>query len=373
VAIRAAADRVTDWAGFRRVVKRQRVAGLVANGLTAAAIPVPTEILAALKSDTLASVRQSLDFAAEAGRLQGLLQRDGISVLFFKGVSLAMLAYGKLGIRHAKDMDLLVEPADVERASILLAAAGYVRIRPAPAVTGARLQAWYRLARDTEWAHRQTGRQVELHWDLAHVQGLLGKHHGLAVPHQDVVLSPGLSLRTLGDDALLLYLCVHGAGHAWCRLKWLADVGALLASRTGPEIDRLYRQADAQGSGRAFGQALLLCARLFGTSLPSGLARRLQRDPILRCLAWLALSAMTRGKAEVEIYDLPFGTTLISVSRLLITSNLSNLAQELFRLSVNADDTVNLPLPRPLHFLYPLLRLPLWLRRRIRHRGFSAR
>jgi hypothetical protein len=34
----------------------------------------------------------------------------------------------------------------------------------------------------------------------------------------------------LGEDDPVAYLCMHGALHWWSRLKWLADVNALIAT-----------------------------------------------------------------------------------------------------------------------------------------------
>ena len=44
---------------------------------------------------------------------------------------------------------------------------------------------------------------------------------------------------TLADEPLYAYLCVHGASSAWFRLKWIADLNALLAGRTAEEIAAL--------------------------------------------------------------------------------------------------------------------------------------
>ena len=85
---------------------------------------------------------------------------------------------------------------------------------------------------------------------------------------RDVLLTDTTGLRTLGDEDLFAYLCMHGALHWWNRLKWLADVNALLASTPEDNIERLVRAAEARGTGRAAAQALLLCRRLWGRPSP---------------------------------------------------------------------------------------------------------
>lgn len=54
-----------------------------------------------------------------------------------------------------------------------------------------------------------------------------------------VPLTNTIGLRTLGDEDLFAYLCIHGALHWWNRLKWLADVNAMLASTPKGGVSRL--------------------------------------------------------------------------------------------------------------------------------------
>jgi hypothetical protein len=52
-------------------------------------------------------------------------------------------------------------------------------------------------------------------------------------------LAPGVAVPTLATDALFAYICGHGAAHLWARLRWRADVAALLA-REPDGGDRLW-------------------------------------------------------------------------------------------------------------------------------------
>ena len=98
------------------------------------------------------------------------------------------------------------------------------------------------------------------------------------------------------------YLAVHGASSAWFRLKWIADVAALLAPLPQVEIERLYRSAAASGAGRAAALALLLCHRLFATPLDARLLAELRGDRIVRALLRLSLRKLA-GRAEARELD----------------------------------------------------------------------
>ena len=62
-----------------------------------------------------------------------------------------------------------------------------------------------------------------------------------------VPLAGTRGLRTLGEEDLFAYLCMHGALHWWHRLKWLADINALLGAQN--DVERLIDSAKAGGRG----------------------------------------------------------------------------------------------------------------------------
>ncbi|MDB5361024.1 MAG: hypothetical protein JWO51_2321 [Rhodospirillales bacterium] len=367
-AIRAAAARPIDWAHFERVVKRHRVAGLVWHGLSHAGIEVPETAGQVLQNQATVVARGSLALCAETLRLQRLFDQAALHCAQVKGSTLAMLAYGNLAIRHAKDIDLVVLDAEFSAVCALLETAGYERQRPPPGTPDAVLSLWRRFNKDMEWRHRGKNIELEVHWRLTNISSLADEGVDFTAL-QPVKVSSSAIISTLPPAQLFIYLCVHGASHAWNRLKWLTDIQALLADKSAIDIETYYRLARNTGTHRAVGQALLLCADMFGLELPPDLARALRRSCVTRLLSRLALLCMTRGKAETEIYQLPFGTTLVSASHFLLASTPHAFMTEIGSKSINLDDMLNLPLPGKLTFLYRVLRWPLWLHRRWQNAG----
>ena len=102
-----------------RVVNRQRVAGLVHDGLSRAAVAVPVKTAAKLRDRALEDTLRNFRFTSESARIQHLLEEEGVAALFVKGVSLAQLAYGTLGVKHSWDIDLLVPPEAVLLAGVV--------------------------------------------------------------------------------------------------------------------------------------------------------------------------------------------------------------------------------------------------------------
>lgn len=364
-AVKAAASGAIDWSRFLRIVRRQRVEGLVSDGLERAKVHVPEEIGSFLRRDAHAIARQNLAFAAESLRIHKLFSQAGLAFLFVKGATLDMLAYGSLGLKKGRDIDLVIASEAVEQGCILLAEAGYIRTVPGPEVGPDQFPVWVKLCKETNWRHTRSGIILELHSELVDNQALL-RDVGAHSPHQSVQLAPGIQLRTLAKDHLFAYLCVHGATHAWSRMKWIADLAALLSHDDAAELSRLYRRSLELGVGRCSAQALLLCERLFDFNLPADLSAELHADRANRRLVRIALSVMAGRRAETELDDTILGTIPIHVSHFLLAPGWRHKAAEMRRKSVNRQDRSTLALPPPLRFLYLLLLVPSWLWRRVR-------
>jgi hypothetical protein len=362
--VRAAAQGV-DWARFLRVLGRQRVAGLARDALTAAAVPLPADVDQRLTALGQGGAMRALALAAEAVRLRRLLDVERLPALFIKGAALAELAYGSLGLKSARDVDLLVAPGDAARAFEILKREGYVVTAPASDFRPAQMQLVFEMHKDLELYHPGRGLNVELHWRLIDNHVLL-REIGLGSATQEVPVLGG-SLRTLGDAELFAYLCVHGASHCWFRLKWLADLNAWLTRCQPEEITGFYRYAEQLGVEACAGPALLLCNRLLGLPLPEALAPAL-RTRRMRMLVDVALDAMAGSDAEIELSKRPFGPFRTLPAQFFRGRGPAFLFAQCGLLFRNLDDMLTYPLPRALHFLYPLLRLPFWLLRASRRR-----
>jgi hypothetical protein len=363
--VQEAASRPLDWERFLRIVRRQRVEGLVNDGMKRCQIVAPNFITSRIEEDASTIARQNLAFAAESFRLQRRLSAAGLTFLFVKGTTLDILAYGSLGLKRARDIDLVITPKDVEEACTLLGDAGYVRTVPGPEVTEDQFPVWLKLCKETSWTHARSGIVLELHNGLVDNPALLPSI-GARSPRQWVEVGAGIRLPTLQKDELFAYLCVHGATHAWSRLKWIADVSALLSHDPLGERERLYRRSLELGVGRCSAQALLLCQRLFGLQLPDGLSAELRRDAATHWLVSVALRTMGGRNAEIELDDTMLGTVPIHLSHFLLAPGWRYKASEMRRKSLSHHDRSTMNLPRALHFLYPLLLLPSWLWRRVR-------
>jgi hypothetical protein len=365
-AVRAAAEGV-DWTQFARVVARHRVAALALDGLRRAGIEPP----AAVSAEAAKAGLGALAMARETLSLQRAFGEAGLEPLFVKGSTLALIAYGALGMKQSWDIDLLVRPADVIAGRRLLEQLGYVLIEP-EGLDEARFARFAALGKEAVFRNIATNITVELHWRLVDNPGLLGGL-GEPPPAQQLPIG-GETVATLADEALFAYLCAHGTAHGWARLKWLADVNAFLTRPGAPDVERLYREAIRLGAGRTPAVALLLCHRLLGLALPEPLLAELRADRVALRLerTSLACLAYRGGAEEFGYHSLP--SLRVGLSHFALVPGPRYFGSELRHKWNSPTDRIRLPLPRPLGFLYHVIRIPMWFGRLGRHlAGRAAR
>jgi hypothetical protein len=240
----------------------------------------------------------------------------------------------------------------------ILETAGYQLVVPAGARGRDQLAFWHNICKESVWRDR-SGTYVELHTRLADNPALISQIDCRS-PRQDVAVLRHL-LPTLRLEELFAYLCVHGASSSWFRLKWIADLSALVSHCSEGEIDRLYRLSQRLGAGRAAAQALLLADHLFKTKVSTKLTDELRSDRINRWLFAGALRKLAGRTVATELNRVRFGTASIHLMQLGLLPGWRYKLSEVKRQIAAPDDILAWRLPAPLHFLYPGLRL---LRRR---------
>ena len=349
--MRAAAAGGIDWDRFDRVVAHHRVAALAADGLRRAGVGVP----AATAGAALAAARGALMMARETLRLQREFDAAGVAAIFVKGSALAMLAYGELGVKQSWDIDLLTTPADALAGRQLLERLGYRLIQPE--LDERQFVRFTEYDRECIFFNGAAGIAVELHWRLVGNPRLLAGV-GPGSPVQQVALGGG-AVRTLADAPLFAFLCAHGTGHGWARLKWLADAAAFLSRRDEAEVERLHRAALELGAGRTSAATLLLCHRLLGLPLGPDLLRALRQDAVAETLARTAIHCIAHGGGTEDFGFYSLAGLRLTLSQFLLVPGGRYAWSALGQLWVSGADRARIRLPRSLDFLYHILRLPL--------------
>ncbi len=211
--------------------------------------------------------------------LHRLFREQQIDLRIFKGIPLAIAAFQDPTLRDAGDIDLLVAEKDIFKAGEILETQGYVRFEPQARLTPRRLRSYLAHQKDFSYEHPTAGMVIDLHWRLFR-NSFLPANARLEEVGEDWIHLGSERIPTLPAQRLLLYLCVHGALDGWLRLKWLADIGALLHTMTPEQLTSAATAAAEQQALPQFSAAILLCQDLLGygpRALPEGCLDRNDR------------------------------------------------------------------------------------------------
>ena len=117
--------------------------------------------------------------------------------------------------------------------------------------------------KDFSYENPENGIAIDLHWRLFRNRRL---------PFNAGLDDAGLAwlqlgperIPTLPSQPLFLYLCVHGALDGWLRLKWLADIAALLRKMSPEQLSATAQAAAERKILPEFSAAVFLCRQLLG-------------------------------------------------------------------------------------------------------------
>jgi putative nucleotidyltransferase-like protein len=363
-----------DWDLFLAWVRRNRVAPLTYQNLRqAGTIPIPETVIRTLRTQTTLNASRVLMQIAEAARITQRLAEAGIRSLMVKGPVLSVLAFGDPILRESQDVDLIIEPMRLREADRLIRESGYDRVVPNFELTNFQFATYQRLQCQFAYDSRQTGVTQELHWRLTTNPLLLPTDHMALWGRPDrIQVAQGTSFATLPDEELFLYLCAHGGSHMWFRLKWIADIAALLG-RLGPEsLQRIADRARVIGIERPFHLALILASALLTAPVTAESLARARRDTAAQRLARGACKALAWRGSPTEPVETPWFTTWLNLQSFKLRRNLGYRWSELRIRMLSLDDWALLPLPRWLSPLYVPLRPLLWSLRRLQRTNRSV-
>jgi hypothetical protein len=341
------ANRV-DWAFFLKLVKRHRVSALVEHALRPSAPAIDDAALAYLQGQANLSSWRELALLEEMRAMQIPLVQAGLRPVLLKGLAFSIKAFGQLGVRYHHDIDWLICPGALDQAGAVMLARGYERIEPK---TGSGLE------KSVVFQHPVHGHLVEMHTRLFDNLHLMPLRAGM--PHATIRISGDVVVETLEPEFDLIFACVHGAQHAWSRLKWLADVAAMFQPMSETQVIALYEYARSLRVHRAVAQALMLCGKYLHLPVPAAIAAEARRSWRTRLLVRMAEQAMF-GSGSEEIADRRFGSTLANLSHYLISDGLDYWADEM---KFDLTDLTRDPPDDLQGFFRPFVRIARWFRR----------
>lgn len=350
-----------DWEYLYQLGRRHSVLPLIYSQLNrTAAANVPPDQLARLKENYQDNVARNVLLTAELCRILETFEAAGIEAVPYKGPALALYAYENLALRRFVDLDVLVRKADVLPAKELLQAGGFVC---STAWTRTQQALLLRTQHNLSLSREEGRLVVELHWEVASNLFASSLQAEEFWERLETMRLNEVVVKSLSPEDLLLSLCVHGSKHLWERLAWICDVAELVKTRIDLNWSVLLERAASTGNDRMLFLGLYLANRLLNAPLPPHLKSKLAAESMVVSLANDVSKRLFGG----------VGQTPISINQSLRfnwvvrTGWRSRLRYCRLLLQPTDADIETAPLPRPLSFVYYLMR-PFGLLKRDRKR-----
>jgi hypothetical protein len=309
---------------------------------------VPSQVLSQLRHRNDENTRQSLFLTGELLKLMDLLEAQGVHAIPFKGPTLALCAYGDIGLRQFGDLDILVHKGDVFKVKELLASEGF---KPTPELTSAQEGALLRFDCAYNFGNDKNV-LFDVHWNFAAPYFSFEFDVDRLWERLEPITISGRQLPGLSPEDLLLALCLHGSTHFWERLGWISDIAGVIGRRPDIDWQLLLNNATRDGSKRMLSLGLFLASELLAAPLPPEVLRTVQADAMMMTLA-------EQVKQRLFAEEVPISGILDGA---LLQLKMRERKRDRFRSGLRLAatprvyDWMLLPLPGWLFFLYYLLR-----------------
>ena len=246
-----------DWDYFDKLVSQHRIQPLLIRGLRPLGGECPRE-LAKYRPQQSRFMKQSMDRIQALTAVNAAFSDAGIRMITMKGPMLAMELYGDPSLRTSRDLDLMVDEGDLDRAGEILISMGYELEVHSSTATPLR-QKFYRLVdHEKHVVYNKGDICIELHWQTDYQREQ--SFPELWERREERPLM-GRPIALMGPDDRIPALIIHAAEHGFLRLRWLLDLYEL---RKKPDFswERVYELMEDQGLGVVLLETLLVMYRL---------------------------------------------------------------------------------------------------------------
>lgn len=358
--IDALANSGIDWPVLFDLADRHGLHLLVYNSLRAVCWDrVPGQLQAEWQNSSQALTRRNLRLTAELLRITAEFQTAGIPVAVLKGSVLAEMVYGDFTLREFGDFDLLIRETDFFRTVELLQRLSY---QPLWNHDLRKVFAFLRSMGEYPLTNSVRGTDVDLHWRVAHKSVALSPTlSDFPSGFQPVTLA-GSTVLSFAPHDLPLYLAAQGGADQWCDLRRICDLAEFVRAYPAVDWEPHLQAARRLGGLRSMLTGLALACDLFNAELPLSITGQIHHDPVVSQLAEGAIQNLQNNVESGE----PVSRYLFQLRAKQGLRGKLAIASSIL-IDRTTKDGSWIMLPRPLWWLYPLLR-PLRMSRRLLHR-----
>jgi len=336
------------WELFIKLIRKHRLVSHVINHKNTKEY-LPNETFETLKAINLEQIKRSLLFNSELLKIHGTLIEQNIKHIFFKGSLLSFELYNDIGFRNFRDIDLLVDKENIDKATTIIKNCSYSLFEPEQELNKLQKKINYKISHHYHLRHNSLPIDIELHWNLTNPKSFLSIPTKRILNNRIKLQIQDYNLPYISKSENIIFLAAHGAIHQWYRLFWLKDFSVLISKTNNKDLYKIYELSKKLKLDRCFLQACILSQQLYNISLPTFL---------------------TSGSIKLKLLYIPIKS--IAITELKQRGILGKLNYVLYRLNLKPDykyyfhlvyrlrthfsDWEILKLPNSLFFLYYPLR-----------------
>jgi glycosyltransferase involved in cell wall biosynthesis len=267
----------TDWTALTRMALHHGVTPLLADALESVSDePVPREIREALRLHLEANREAALRQVAELGRLLPALAEWDVPALAVGGPVLAHRAYGRVELRRAGSLDLLIRPEHRIPVREMLQRDGYVRVEAHPAF-GPDGGERFRRQRDGLVVDAGGPAAFGMPSPRLATSGIWQRAESVSIG--------GREIRSAEVGDLLWIACVRATARQWGELRFACEVAGLLARHPDLDLADVLERARRHGGHRMVLVGIHLACVLVSLRIADPIRSALASDDTARTLS----------------------------------------------------------------------------------------
>ena len=218
------------WDVLYELVATHRVFPLVHDALSDpnSKIYPPEEIMAKIKRKKQSIVFQNLLLSKELIRLHKILNDAKIPYIPYKGVILAQQVYQEIGARQTADLDIFINPTDIDKLKEVLKANGYqVPSRLSPVLKKQLIKNDCEIQITKRTLNRTIS--IDAHWSVGNAMLQLNVGYKELSRYCESEKLFGEEINCIQPEALLVLTCMHHCGKEdLIQLKQITDLAKIL-------------------------------------------------------------------------------------------------------------------------------------------------
>lgn len=253
-----------NWDNFLQLIIRHRIIPQAYDHLKDKDY-TPKNVLIKI-SNLYQNIRmQNLSMLGETLKITRELQNNDIKYIIIKGLPLGQIAYGDYFKRQAKDIDLLIDPKDLEKAQNIIVNLGFTTKYPTYELQGFKRTYYLSHQHEIVLFNKTNSVEVELHFNLNYLGLKFFDFND--IPEQSININ-NHTIKSTINIFHLIYLMIHGSTHAFFRIRWLHDI-ALYITNTDVDLNKVFALAKLLNTEHIMLQTLLLIQKVYGINNPT--------------------------------------------------------------------------------------------------------